>query len=293
MSLFGLKKTRDGLLGRMASLFGRRLDEEFYEELEETLILADVGVETSVELVDRLRDEVKARKVTDTKQAREVMVELVAEMMDKGTPEFTYPLLILTVGVNGVGKTTAIGRLANQFHLEGKKVLLAAGDTFRAAAAEQLGLWAERTDSQFVRGAEGGDPAAVVFDAISAAKARHCDVVLCDTAGRLHNRKNLMDELGKIRKVVSREFEGCVKTMLVLDATTGLNGVEQAKAFSEMAQVDGIALTKIDGSAKGGVALAIAHQYELPVWYCGTGETKDDWEPFEAKAFAKALFGEE
>ncbi|MFR4250228.1 MAG: signal recognition particle-docking protein FtsY [Christensenellales bacterium] len=293
MSLFGLKKTRDGLLGRMASLFGRRLDEEFYEELEETLILADVGVETSVELVDRLRCEVKTRKITDTKQAREVMVELVAEMMDKGTPEFTYPLLILTVGVNGVGKTTAIGRLANQFHLEGKKVLLAAGDTFRAAAAEQLGLWAERTDSQFVRGAEGGDPAAVVFDAISAAKARHCDVVLCDTAGRLHNRKNLMDELGKIRKVVSREFEGCVKAMLVLDATTGLNGVEQAKAFSEMAQVDGIALTKIDGSAKGGVALAIAHQYELPVWYCGTGETKDDWEPFEAKAFAKALFGEE
>ena len=221
------------------------------------------------------------------------MIDLLSEMMDKGTPDYEYPLLILMVGVNGVGKTTAIGRLANQFQKEGKKVLLAAGDTFRAAAAEQLALWAERTQSQFVRGAAGGDPAAVVFDAISAAKARHCDVVLCDTAGRLHNRKNLMDELGKVRKVIDREFEGCIKTLLVLDATTGLNGMEQAKAFSEMAQVDGIALTKLDGSAKGGVAVAITHQYGLPVWYCGTGETKEDWEPFEAKAFARALFGEE
>ena len=293
MSLFGLKKTREGLWGRVASLFGRKLDEEFYEELEEALILADVGVETSVELVERLRDAVREQKINDTERAKQVMIDLLSEMMDKGTPDYEYPLLILMVGVNGVGKTTAIGRLANQFQKEGKKVLLAAGDTFRAAAAEQLAQWAERTQSQFVRGAAGGDPAAVVFDAISAAKARHCDVVLCDTAGRLHNRKNLMDELGKVRKVIDREFEGCIKTLLVLDATTGLNGMEQAKAFSEMARVDGIALTKLDGSAQGGVAVAITHQYGLPVWYCGTGETKEDWEPFEAKAFARALFGEE
>ena len=204
MSLFGLKKTREGLWGRVASLFGRKLDEEFYEELEEALILADVGVETSVELVERLRDAVREQKINDTERAKQVMIDLLSEMMDKGTPDYEYPLLILMVGVNGVGKTTAIGRLANQFQKEGKKVLLAAGDTFRAAAAEQLALWAERTQSQFVRGAAGGDPAAVVFDAISAAKARHCDVVLCDTAGRLHNRKNLMDELGKVRKVIER-----------------------------------------------------------------------------------------
>ena len=277
----------------MSQLFGRKLDEEFYEELEEALILADVGVETSVELVERLREEVKAQKITDTEQARRVMIDLVAGMMDKGEPDYAYPLLILMVGVNGVGKTTAIGRLAHQFQNEGKKVLLAAGDTFRAAAAEQLGLWAERTGCQFVRGAQGGDPAAVVYDAIAAARARGGEVVLCDTAGRLHNRKNLMDELAKVRKVIGREFKGCVKTLLVLDATTGLNGVEQAKAFSEMAEVDGIALTKLDGSAKGGVAVAITHQYGLPVWYCGTGEGKEDWEPFEARAFAEALFGRE
>ena len=168
--------------------------------------------------------------------------------------------------------------------------MLAAGDTFRAAAAEQLGLWAERTGAQMVRGKEGGDPAAVVFDAIQAAKARGCDVVICDTAGRLHNRKNLMSELEKIRRVVEREFQGCVRTLLVLDATTGLNGVEQARVFSEIAKVDGIVLTKLDGTAKGGVALAVAHEHHLPVWYCGTGEGAEDWECFDAHAFAKALF---
>ena len=194
------------------------------------------------------------------------------------------------IGPNGAGKTTSIGRLSHAFAQEGKKVLLAAGDTFRAAAAEQLSLWAQRTGAQFVRGLEGGDPAAVVFDAIQAGRARQCDVIICDTAGRLHNHKNLMDELAKLRRVVDREFTGKVLTLLVLDATTGLNGVEQARVFSEVSHVDGIALTKLDGTAKGGVALAVTHQYHLPVWFCGVGETQQDWLPFDARDFAQSLF---
>ena len=290
MSLFGLKKTRDGLLGRMASLFGRRLDEEFYEELEETLILADVGVETSVELVDRLRCEVKARKVTDTKQAREVMVELVAEMMDKGTPEFTYPLLILTVGVNGVGKTTAIGRLANQFHLAGKKVLLAAGDTFRAAAADQLEIWAKRAGADIVRHGEGADPAAVVFDSISAAKARGSDIIIVDTAGRLHNKANLMNELAKIDRVISRELpDASRETLLVLDATTGQNAVHQAEEFNKAAELTGIILTKLDGTAKGGIVIAISAGLGVPVKLVGVGEGIDDLIDFDRAAFLEAI----
>ena len=291
MSLFGLKKTREGLWGRVASLFGRKLDEEFYEELEEALILADVGVETSVELVERLRDAVREQKINDTERAKQVMIDLLSEMMDKGTPDYEYPLLILMVGVNGVGKTTAIGRLANQFQKEGKKVLLAAGDTFRAAAAEQLAQWAERTQSQFVRGAAGGDPAAVVFDAINAGKARGCDVVICDTAGRLHNKKNLMDELSKIARVIDREAPGSAKeVLLVLDATTGQNALNQAKLFQEAAGLTGIILTKLDGTARGGVVIGIKEELNIPIKYIGVGEQIDDLRPFDSKDFVEALF---
>ena len=286
----GLEKTKKGLFARMGGLFAKELDDDFYDGLEETLILADVGVQTAMEMVDELRVRAKEQKIKKAEDAKALLVDIATRMLGQSGPEFSYPMLLLVVGVNGAGKTTTIGRLSNGFQRDGHKVMLAAGDTFRAAAAEQLGLWAERTGAQMVRGKEGGDPAAVVFDAIQAAKARGCDVVICDTAGRLHNRKNLMSELEKIHRVVEREFEGCIKTLLVLDATTGLNGVEQARVFSEIAKVDGIALTKLDGTAKGGVALAVAHEHQLPVWYCGTGEGPEDWTCFDAQAFAKALF---
>lgn len=286
----GLEKTKKGLFARMGALFSRDLDDEFYDELEETLILADTGVETALYLVEQLRARVKAQKIRKAEDARALLVDITAEVMQNDGPPFETPLLLLVVGVNGAGKTTSIGRLSHAFAQEGKKVLLAAGDTFRAAAAEQLSLWAQRTGAQFVRGLEGGDPAAVVFDAIQAGRARQCDVIICDTAGRLHNRKNLMDELAKLRRVVDREFTGKVLTLLVLDATTGLNGVEQARVFSEVSHVDGIALTKLDGTAKGGVALAVTHQYHLPMWFCGVGETQQDWLPFDARDFAQSLF---
>jgi fused signal recognition particle receptor len=286
----GLEKTRTGLFARMGSLFSRDLDESFYEALEETLILADVGVETTAVLVSRLRERVKAERVKKGEDAKALIAQIAAQLMDNDGPDFAYPLLLLVVGVNGAGKTTTIGKLSVAFARNGKRVLLAAGDTFRAAAAEQLGIWATRTGAMMVRGLSGSDPASVLFDAIQAGKARSCDVVICDTAGRLHNRKNLMDELAKMRRVTEREFSGCVKTLLVLDATTGLNGMEQAKVFSEVSKVDGIALTKLDGTAKGGVALAVANGYGIPVWYCGTGESVEDLIPFDAMDFARSLF---
>lgn len=286
----GLEKTRKGLLKRMGSLFSRDLDEEFYEALEETLILSDVGVETTMYLIEQLRARVKDQKIKKAEDAKALIAHIAADIMQNDGPHFEYPLLLLVVGVNGSGKTTTIGRLSMGFAREGKKVMLAAGDTFRAAAAEQLDIWAKRTGADIVRGAPGSDPAAVLFDAIAAARARNCDVVICDTAGRLHNRKNLMEELGKMRRVVEREFAGCVVTLLVLDAVTGLNGMEQARVFSEIAKVDGLVLTKLDGTAKGGVALAITHQYGIPVWFCGTGENVEDWEPFDAASFADAMF---
>jgi len=286
----GLEKTKKGLFARMGALFSRDLDESFYEALEETLILADVGMETAMELIDRLREKVKTNKVRKAEEAKTLIAQIAADLMRNDGPDFTYPLLLLVVGVNGAGKTTTIGRLSATFKREDKRVLLAAGDTFRAAASEQLSIWAERTGAQLVQGSSGGDPAAVLFDAIAASKARNSDVVICDTAGRLHNRKNLMEELAKMRRVTEREFTGCVRTLLVLDATTGLNGMEQARVFQEIAKVDGLVLTKLDGTAKGGVALAVSHQYHIPVWFCGTGEGVDDWEPFDADDFAKALF---
>ncbi len=286
----GLEKTRKGLFERMGALFSRDLDDEFYETLEETLILSDVGVQTATYIIECLRERVKQQKARKGGEAKKLIAQIAADIMRNDGPHFQYPLLLLVVGVNGSGKTTTIGRLAMMFERENKRVMLAAGDTFRAAAAEQLAIWAQRTGTSIVRGAQGSDPAAVLFDAIAAGKARKCDVVICDTAGRLHNRKNLMEELAKMRRVVEREFSGCVVTLLVLDAVTGLNGMEQARVFSEIAKVDGLALTKLDGTAKGGVVLAIAHQYGIPVWYCGTGEGVDDWQPFNAEDFANSLF---
>lgn len=291
MALKGLEKTRKGLFERIGSIFSRGLNDDFYEELEEILITADVGVETSVELTERLRKRVKEDKIKDEQKAREAIAGIAADMLRSEKPDYQYPMLLLVVGVNGAGKTTTIGRLAKRFSDDGHRVLMAAADTFRAAAAEQLETWAERSGSDFVRHAEGSDPAAVVFDGISAAKARGCDVVICDTAGRLHNKKNLMDELSKIRRVVDRDFTGKVLTLLVLDANTGLNGLEQARVFRDAAKVDGIALTKLDGTAKGGVALAVAYEHKLPIWYVGLGEGIEDLQPFDAEQFAQGIFG--
>ncbi len=288
--MLGLEKTKKGLFARMGALFSRDLDDEFYEALEETLILADVGVATTTELIDRLRAEVKAKKIRKAEDAKALIAEIAAQMMQNPGPEYAYPLLLLVVGVNGSGKTTTIARLSALFNKQNKKVILAAGDTFRAAASDQLGIWAERTGAQLIHGSQGGDPAAVLYDAIAASKARANDVLICDTAGRLQNRKNLMEELKKMRRVTEREFQGCVKTLLVLDATTGLNGMEQARVFEEVSKVDGLVLTKLDGTAKGGIALAISRQYKLPVWYCGTGEGMNDFELFDANDFAKSLF---
>ncbi|MDL2220584.1 signal recognition particle-docking protein FtsY [Eubacteriales bacterium OttesenSCG-928-N14] len=292
MSL-GLSKTRQGIFSRLGNLISRGLDEDFYESLEETLILADAGVETAVYMVDELRERVKAQRIKDATQAQQVLVDITSELLQQAGEPFddTMPLLLLIVGVNGGGKTTSIGKLSYYFTQKGNSVLMAAADTFRAAAIDQLQTWADRTDAQLVRHQEGSDPAAVVFDAISAAKARGTDVVLCDTAGRLHNKKNLMDELNKIRRVVERDFTGNAKTLLILDANTGLNGLEQARVFSEAAAVDGILISKLDGTAKGGVVLAIAHEYKLPVWFCGTGETMQDLVEFDAREFAQELFG--
>ncbi len=288
--MLGLEKTKKGLFARMGALFSRDLEDEFYDALEETLILADVGVETTMELVTRLRAEVKANKIRKAEDAKALIARIAEQMMHNDGPDFTYPLLLLIVGVNGSGKTTTIARLSASFKKQNKKVILAAGDTFRAAASDQLAIWAQRTGAQLVQGSQGGDPAAVLFDAITACNARGCDVLICDTAGRLHNRKNLMEELKKMRRVTEREFQGCVRTLLVLDATTGLNGMEQARVFEEVSKVDGLVLTKLDGTAKGGVALAISHQYRIPVWFCGTGEGMDDFEAFDAKDFAASLF---
>ena len=266
-----LTKTKSSFLQRMAGFFTGALKDDFYDELEEALILADVGATTTMELVDSLRDRVKAKGVKDAALARKELTDLIAEMLERGgqKPAFSYPLLLLVVGVNGSGKTTSIGRMAYRFAQQGKKVLLCAGDTFRAAAIEQLDLWAQRADVQIIKSTMGADPAAVVYDAVKAGTARGVDVILCDTAGRMHNKKNLMNELEKISRVARREFTGDIRTLLVLDANTGQNGVNQAKEFSAAAKVDGMMITKLDGTAKGGVALTVANELSIPVWFCG------------------------
>ena len=270
-----------------------QLDDDFYDELEESLIMADVGMDTTMEAVEALKSRCKAQKIKDTEGARACMRGILAEYLTEqdGTVNLsTRPSVALFIGVNGVGKTTTIGKLAARWKREGKKVLLAAGDTFRAAAADQLTIWAERAGVDIVKQHEGADPASVVYDALAAAKARGTDVVLIDTAGRLHNKQNLMNELNKISRVVDRELPDCAReTLLVLDATTGQNGLIQAKQFRESAGLTGIVLTKLDGTAKGGIVVAIAKELGLPVKFVGLGEGVDDLQPFDAQSYVEAL----
>ena len=291
----GLARTKQSMTVSMNNMFASFTgeNEEFFDELEETLILADAGVETAENAVERLREVVHARGLRGGTEVQGAFVEIMADMLsgeDLTLKLETKPSVILMVGVNGVGKTTTIGKLAGKFTAEGKKVLLCAADTFRAAAAEQLTIWAERAHCDIVRHEEGSDPAAVVFDSIAAAKARGKDIIIIDTAGRLHNKQNLMNELGKIRRIITRELpDADVETLLVLDATTGQNGLMQAKSFRDTADLTGVVLTKLDGTAKGGIVFAIANELGLPVKYIGVGEQQDDLMPFEPTAFAEAL----
>ena len=292
----GLRKTRDSLMGTVNNMLHSftRIDEELFEELEEILISGDVGVATVGTICERLRAMVKERGETDPAIIRDLLKEIVSEMLS-GDGELTLttkPAVVLVIGVNGVGKTTSIGKLAAQMKAEGKYVILGAADTFRAAAIEQLEIWADRAGVEIVKHSQNADPAAVVFDAVSAAKARGADVVICDTAGRLHNKKNLMDELGKIRRVIDRELpDAACEVLLVLDATTGQNAVNQAREFREAAGITGIVLTKLDGTARGGVVLTIREELKIPVKFIGVGEGIDDLQTFDAKAFTDGLFG--
>lgn len=294
----GLKKTKESVVGQIDSMLKSftKIDEELFEELEELLIMGDVGVNTAQKITGELRKRVKKEGVKDPQEVHRLLEEVSAEMLS-GDEELvlnTKPSIILVIGVNGVGKTTTIGKLANYLSQQGKSVLLAAADTFRAAAIEQLEIWAERSNSDIVKQKEGSDPAAVVYDAISAAKARNTDVIICDTAGRLHNKKHLMDELSKMTRIIDRELPDADKEILiVLDATTGQNAINQAREFKNATGITGIALTKLDGTAKGGVVLAIKEDLGVPVKFIGVGEQMDDLQPFDAKAFAKALFEQE
>lgn len=291
----GLKKTKEAMANTLGGVFSsfRGVNEEFYEELEESMILADIGVETSCKAVELLRQRVKEQKLKDADEVHAALKDILVEMLNVGASEMkltTKPSVVLVIGVNGVGKTTTIGKLAHLYARQGKKVLLCAADTFRAAAADQLEIWAGRSGVEIVRQHEGADPAAVVFDAITAAKARGTDIILCDTAGRLHNKTNLMSELGKISRIIDRELPGADKeVLLVLDGTTGQNGLMQAKEFKAIAGVTAIALTKLDGTAKGGIVIAVADALQIPVKFIGVGEQMDDLMPFEARAFVEAL----
>ena len=288
----GLSKTASSI----SSVFSgfSEIDDDFYDELEESLILADLGMDTTMKAMDGLRAKVKADRLKTTEEAKTALRQVLADMLDVGDCTLnlsTKPSVVLVIGVNGVGKTTTIGKVAHQLKQDGKKVLLCAADTFRAAAADQLEIWAGRAGVDIIRQHEGADPAAVVFDAISAAKARGSDVILCDTAGRLHNKQNLMNELGKISRIIDRELPDSAKeVLLVLDGTTGQNGLIQARQFSEIAGVTGMVLTKLDGTAKGGIVVSVADALQIPVKYIGVGEQMDDLMPFEAENFVKALF---
>ena len=294
----GLKKTRDNISGQITQMVNSftKIDEELFEELEELLVMGDVGMNTAQYICDQLRKKIKEKGITDPSLIMGELKAIVSEMLqgDNELHAGTKPSIILVIGVNGVGKTTTIGKLASRLKGEGKSVILGAADTFRAAAIEQLEVWADRAGVPLIKHQEGADPAAVVFDTIAAAKARGCDVIICDTAGRLHNKKNLMDELGKISRVIDRELPGCDReTLLVLDAATGQNAVNQAREFQSAAGITGIVLTKLDGTPKGGVVLPIMQDLGLPVKFIGVGEQVDDLQPFDPDAFADALFDNE
>ena len=292
----GLSKTRDSIVSGLDRIFNSydRIDDEFYEELEETMIMGDMGIRTVDEILEDLREQVKERRIKDPAECRELLIQSIRERLSVNEADYEFEnrtSVILLIGVNGTGKTTSAGKLASIFKAQGKKVILAAADTFRAAACEQLREWANRSGVDFISGQEGADPASVVFDAISAAKARSADILICDTAGRLHNKKNLMDELGKIYRIIGREFpDAYLETLLVLDGTTGQNALVQAKEFSEAAKITGIILTKLDGTAKGGIAVAIQSELSVPVKYIGVGETIEDLQKFDAEQFVNALF---
>ncbi|MDK2919299.1 MAG: fused signal recognition particle receptor [Candidatus Petromonas sp.] len=295
----GLLKTRQGITEKIDSLLKSygKVDEELLEELEEILIMSDVGMDTTLKIIERLRTEISSRKITDTSEVKSVLKEILKELLQTSKSNdldiSTPPSIILVIGVNGVGKTTSIGKLAHNLRSKGKKVLLAAGDTFRAAAIDQLKIWGDRVGVNVIHHQEGSDPAAIIFDAIQAAKARKIDVLICDTAGRLHNKKNLMNELSKIFKIVDREFSEAKKeVLLVLDATTGQNAIRQAQTFKEVADITGIILTKLDGTAKGGVILGITSELDIPVKLIGIGEGMEDLQPFEPNEFVEALLSE-
>ncbi|MBQ6847482.1 MAG: signal recognition particle-docking protein FtsY [Clostridia bacterium] len=290
----GLQKTRSSIADSVNSIINSftKIDEEFFDELEEILVMSDVGVATSTDICNKMRAKIKETGETDPNNIKSMMKEIIVEMMgeDEGLHLETKPSVILVIGVNGVGKTTSIGKISAQLKSSGKNVVLGAADTFRAAAIEQLGIWAERAGVQMVKSVEGTDPASVVFDTIASAKAHNADVIICDTAGRLHNKKNLMDELAKINRVVSRELpEASVETLLVLDATTGQNAVNQAREFKNVTDITGIVLTKLDGTAKGGIIIPIKNELNIPVKFIGVGEGIDDLQPFNVKEFADAI----
>ena len=292
----GLSKTRANIVSSMDSIFNgfSHINEDFYEELEEVLIMGDLGVQATYDILDDLRAKVKERHIKEPADCRQILIDSIKEQMNVGETAYEFEekkSVVMVIGVNGVGKTTTIGKLAGKLRSDGKKVILAAADTFRAAAGEQLKEWADRAQAELIGGQEGSDPAAVVYDAVAAAKARHADVLLCDTAGRLHIKKNLMEELRKMNRIIDREYpEAFRETLAVLDATTGQNALQQAKEFNEVADITGIILTKMDGTAKGGIAVAIQAELGIPVKYIGVGETIDDLQKFDADAFVRALF---
>ncbi len=294
----GLSKTRNNIISSVENVLSAftKIDEDLYEELEEALIMADIGVETSLYIIEKLREKVKDEKIHDPAEVKGAIIRVITEILEKDDEPFElpHPSVVLVIGVNGVGKTTTIGKLTHNYMEKGKTVLLAAADTFRAAAIDQLQVWADRNNAQLIKHQENSDPGAVVYDAVQAAKARNTDILICDTAGRLHNKKNLMEELRKISRIVNKEYpDAKVETLLVLDATTGQNALQQAKLFKEVADITGLVLTKLDGTAKGGIVLAIKHEMNIPVRYIGVGEQMDDLQEFNSKDFAKALFDEE
>ena len=294
----GLSKTRNNIISSVENVLSAftKIDEDLYEELEEALIMAYIGVETSLYIIEKLREKVKDEKIHDPAEVKGAIIRVITEILEKDDEPFElpHPSVVLVIGVNGVGKTTTIGKLTHNYMEKGKTVLLAAADTFRAAAIDQLQVWADRNNAQLIKHQENSDPGAVVYDAVQAAKARNTDILICDTAGRLHNKKNLMEELRKISRIVNKEYpDAKVETLLVLDATTGQNALQQAKLFKEVADITGLVLTKLDGTAKGGIVLAIKHEMNIPVRYIGVGEQMDDLQEFNSKDFAKALFDEE